>query len=170
MACRWHRSGVDGITLEEAYRKWADQLVAFASTVTARDDAADAVADVFNHLLAHPARWDDVRDPRGYLFRCVANATRANGRSASRRYAREDKVWSTGLAQIGAATESSAVLVDQRIGQAVAALSSQQRSVVFLTYWLDEPVDRVAKILGVRPGTVRRQLARARHRLRGELS
>lgn len=58
----------------------------------------------------------------------------------------------------------------RHIGRAVAALSSQQRAVVFLTYWMDEPIDVVAEILAVRPGTVRRQLARARHRLRGVLA
>lgn len=162
---------MDTISLEEAYRRWADDLVAFASTVTARDEAADAVADVFQRLLADPSTWDAVRDPRGYLVRCVANAARANGRSAGRRRRREDTVWSTDARHLDTAAEpSSGVLVDTHILAAIDALSAQQRSVVFLTYWMDEPVARVAEILAVRPGTVRRQLARARHRLRGALS
>ena len=49
-------------------------------------------------------------------------------------------------------------------------LSVQQRAVTYLTYWHDLSVAQVAEILGVRDGTVRRQLARARARLRGALS
>ena len=159
------------INLEEAYRRWADSLVAFASTLTAREEAADAVADVFQRLLADPTTWAAVREPRSYLFRCVANAARANGRSANRRLAREQAEWSTTGRHADVVLEpTGAILVDHRIGRAVAALSSQQRAVVFLTYWMDEPVDVVAEILAVRPGTVRRQLARARHRLRGVLA
>lgn len=159
------------ISLEDAYRKWADDLVAFASTVTARDEAADAVADVFQRFLADPSTWETVRDPRGYLFRSVANAAHANGRSAGRRRTRETTVsWSETRRTEATLESETAVLVDDRIRTAVAALSDQQRSVIFLTYWMDEPVDRVAEILSVRPGTIRRQLARARHRLRGALS
>lgn len=162
---------METLGLEDAYRTWADDLVAFASTVTARDEAADAVADVFQRLLADPVMWETVRDPRGYLFRCVANAARSNGRSAGRRRSRENTVSWTETSRVDSVPEAStAVLVDDRIRTAMSALSAQQRSVVFLTYWMDEPVDRVADILSVRPGTIRRQLARARHRLRGALS
>jgi RNA polymerase sigma factor (sigma-70 family) len=163
---------VETISLEDAYRRWADDLVAFASTVTARDEAADAVADVFQRLLADPSAWDAVREPRAFLFRCVANEARANGRSAGRRRSREIRDSQSNASPGGGESLEgwSAVLVDDRVRTALSALSAQQRAVVFLTYWMDEPVDRVAEILGVRSGTVRRQLARARHRLRGALS
>ena len=49
-------------------------------------------------------------------------------------------------------------------------LSVQQRAVTYLTYWHDWSVSQVAEALGVGEGTVRRQLARARTRLRGALS
>ena len=48
----------------------------------------------------------------------------------------------------------------------LAALSPQQRAVVHLTYWEDLTPHAVAARLGVSDGTVRRQLARARKRLR----
>ena len=162
---------MDAVSLEDAYRRWAGDLVAFATTVTARDEAADAVADVFQRLLADPSTWDGVSDPRGYLFRCVSNAARANGRSAGRRRTREDTVSLRDDHRLATAVDSSsAVLVDHQIRTAMNTLSGQQRSVVFLTYWMDVPVAGVAEILDVRPGTVRRQLARARHKLRGALS
>lgn len=52
------------------------------------------------------------------------------------------------------------------VARAVAALSPQQRAVVFLTYWDDLDAITVADLLGVSAGTVRKQLGRARGRLR----
>jgi RNA polymerase sigma-70 factor (ECF subfamily) len=60
--------------------------------------------------------------------------------------------------------DSSNALLD-----ALEVLSVQQRAVTYLTYWQDLSVPQVAEALGVGDGTVRRQLARARSRLRGAL-
>lgn len=49
---------------------------------------------------------------------------------------------------------------------ALGELSPQQRSVVYLAYWEDLSVADIAGTLEVSEGTVRRQLARARDRLR----
>jgi RNA polymerase sigma factor (sigma-70 family) len=49
---------------------------------------------------------------------------------------------------------------------ALAVLSLQQRTVVFLTYWADQTPADIAEVLDVSEGTVRKQLARARARLR----
>ena len=65
------------------------------------------------------------------------------------------------------------MVVDERPDELLEAfvdLSVQQRAVTYLTYWHDLSVPQVAEALGVRDGTVRRQLARARARLRGALS
>ncbi len=55
---------------------------------------------------------------------------------------------------------------EPEVAAAVARLSSQQRAVVFLTYWDDLDARAVADLIGVSEGTVRRQLGRARDRLR----
>lgn len=161
---------MEELSLEAAYRSWAPDLVAFAATVGGSESAADAVADVFQRLLADPDRWAAVSNPRSYLLRSVANSARAIARSDGRRRAREDRDWSMTCPEGGDAASSSSLLVDRSLQTALSTLSSQQRSVVFLTYWLDESVVGAAEILGVRPGTVRRQLARARQKLRGALS
>ncbi len=156
------------LSLEVAYRDWAHDLVGFASTMISPDDAVDAVADVFARLLADPERWHAVREPQRYLFRSVANEVKMRHRSADRRHARERVHWSG--ATEGPSVQPGELIVDERIATAVAALSPQQCAAVYLTYWVDQPVDVVADILGVRPGTVRRQLARARLKLRGVLT
>lgn len=50
--------------------------------------------------------------------------------------------------------------------RALAALSEQQRAVVYLTYWDDQTPAQIAELLDVAEGTVRKQLARARDHLR----
>lgn len=58
------------------------------------------------------------------------------------------------------------------IGDALAVLaplSVQQRAVVYLTYWADWDIERIASVLDVGAGTVRKQLGRARSHLRDAL-
>jgi RNA polymerase sigma factor (sigma-70 family) len=55
------------------------------------------------------------------------------------------------------------------VERAIAGLSARQRLVVNLYYFVDLPVDEVARILGIAPGTVRSSLADARARLREAL-
>jgi RNA polymerase sigma factor (sigma-70 family) len=52
------------------------------------------------------------------------------------------------------------------VERAIAGLSARQRLVVNLYYFVDLPVDEVARILGIAPGTVKSSLADARGRLR----
>ena len=52
---------------------------------------------------------------------------------------------------------------------AVHLLSVQQRAVIVLTYWDDLKPASIAELLGVSEGSVKRQLARARSRLKETL-
>jgi len=51
---------------------------------------------------------------------------------------------------------------DLDVRRALERLSAQQRAVVYLVYWEDLAIPRVAHALGVSEGTVRKQLARAK--------
>ena len=63
--------------------------------------------------------------------------------------------------------DDSGDLVDLR--RAIATLSSRQRQVTILRYWLDLDVREVARLLGIDEGTVKTLLFRARRRLADEL-
>ena len=52
-----------------------------------------------------------------------------------------------------------------RLLEALNSLGDPQRSVLFLHYWMDRPVDEIARLLDLRPGTVKSHLHRARRRL-----
>jgi RNA polymerase sigma-70 factor (ECF subfamily) len=160
--------GVNELSLEEAYRRWADELVGYASVLVPISAAADVVADTFADLLARPSvGWSEARDAKGFLFGAISNRARMHHRASGRRRRREQQ---PSLTVAGVSAVSSSAVSDPAVVDAVGDLSVQQRAVVYLTYWADYPVERVAEILGVSDGTVRRQLARARARLREVLA
>jgi RNA polymerase sigma factor (sigma-70 family) len=154
------------MSLGEAYDRYARDLVHYATVLVGRSSAADVVADTFADLLRNPdGSWVNAREPRAFLFGAVANRARMHHRADSRRVRREQLVGARRRSEPG---------VDERADvlspEVLADLSVQQRAVTYLTYWHDLPVSQVATILGVADGTVRRQLARARDRMRSALS
>lgn len=163
------RRGVSELSLEEAYRRWADEFVRYATVLVSASAAADVVADTFADLLGRPdGPWSRARDAKGFLYGAITNRARMHHRQARRRRQREHQVvLATSRVRT---TEGEGVLADPGLVDSLDALSVQQRAVIYLTYWDDRPVEQVAEILGVSDGTVRRQLARGRSRLREALS
>lgn len=141
----------------ECYEKHADALVRFAATLVGSADAEDVVSEAVVAVLR--SATDEVNDMGAYLYRAVVSASAKHWRSQNRRQARERR------AVMGAPVPADRS-VDSRIAAALDRLSAQQRAVVHLTYWEDLTPSMVAERLGVSDGSVRRQLARARKRLR----
>jgi RNA polymerase sigma-70 factor (ECF subfamily) len=142
----------------EVYRAHASELMRFATVLVGPDSAHDVVAEAVLRMIGSRV-WTRAEDRRALLFRAVLFEARDLQRSAARRRRREEK-----------ASIPVAVTLDHdhapEVWEAVRGLSPQQRAVIFLTYWQDLDVKGVARLLGVTDGTVRRQLARARGRLR----
>jgi RNA polymerase sigma-70 factor (ECF subfamily) len=146
--------------LAECYDKHGDALLRFAATQVGASDADDVLSAAMLGVLQHGLA--DVEDARAYLYRAVANASLKHWRGLGRRRRRD-------LSLVPPAATADEVGSDPRadaMGAALARLSVQQRAVVHLTYWEDLTPSVVAARLGVSEGTVRRQLARARDRLR----
>lgn len=153
--------------LDEAYEKWADELVRFATVLVGPHDAADVVADGFVKLLGDEAAWNRVDRPRSYLFGVVANQARMRHRSWLRRRRRDDTVARERVPPLGQPGDEVA---SQAATDVLDHLSRQQRMFVYLAYWEDWTATDIARECGVSEGTIRRQLARARAKLREELS
>jgi RNA polymerase sigma factor (sigma-70 family) len=150
------------MTVEEAYSKWATALTQYAAMLIGPEDAGDVVGEVFARLLAEPTRLDGLVDHRPYLYRSVLNAVRMRARSDRRRTRRE---WANSSSQ-----HSAELLRDPAVVAAMRRLSVQQRAVTYLAYWEDLDVSTIAATLDVSEGTVRRQLARSRSKLREALA
>ena len=131
-------------------------LVLTGDRVTAEDLAQDA-------LLAAHRKWDDLAhydDPGAWVRRVVAN------RSASvwRRRSRELRAMTRLRARpvdVGAALDAP----DDEFWDEVRALPTRQAQCVALRYLEDRPVEEIAEILEIAPGTVRVHLHEARKTL-----
>ena len=147
---------------ERIYATYVGELVRFAAGLVGPDDAPDVVVEAFVRL-SRSRVWGEASNHRALWFRAVVYEAQSWKRSAARRRVREHHaVEVRGLA--GEQEEG-----DDRVEAALEELSAQQRAVVVLTYWLDLDTTAVAALLGVSDGTVRKQLARARRRLRKAL-
>jgi RNA polymerase sigma-70 factor (ECF subfamily) len=144
----------------ELYRAHADELIRYATVLVGPDEAPDVVTDAVLAAFATPG-WHDVAQPRAYLYRAVLNTAMSSHRSRERRRRRELVVAMRPVAPESSPSESP---ID--VHRALATLSPQQRAVVFLAYWEDQPPALIAATLDVTEGTVRKQLARARAQLR----
>jgi RNA polymerase sigma-70 factor (ECF subfamily) len=148
--------GVRIADVAECYEKHADGLLRFASTLVGPVDAEDVVSTAVVGVLN--SDLERVRDLRSYLYQAVANGAKKHWRTIDRRARRERLLASV---ELHTDAEYSPDLL-----RSLARLSPQQRAVVHLTYWEDLTQRDVAERLDVGEGTVRRQLARARRRLR----
>ena len=154
---------MDDPSNEVVYQEYAREMVRFATGLVGQADAPDVVAEAFVRLIASPV-WAEAIDRRALWYRAVTFEARSWKRSAVRRRARESVVASSSRAAAAGPEPDSQVL------DAMLTLSPQQRAVVMLTYWADLRPAAVGDRLGLSEGTVRKQLARARRKLRGELS
>ena len=107
-------------------------------------------------------RWDRVRQmdsPQGYLFRTALNLHRSRLRWLASR-----------ARQILQATPSPdpAELVQSRdsLSRALASLPTGQRAAIVLVEWLGMDQEEAATALGIKHGSVRARLSRARADLR----
>lgn len=141
----------------DAYTANADGLVRFAAGLVGPSDAQDVVSEAMARLMGSRV-WADAENPRALMYRAVFYEARMFVRSQRRRLSREAR------AAVDEAYDMPSIAPE--VSRAVAGLSPQQRAVVFLTYWDDLEPSSVAALLGVSEGAVRKQLARARGRLR----
>jgi len=150
--------GVGSLTKAEAYQKYSDDLVRFATGLAGPADGPDLVSAAMVRVLMFP-RWEEVKNQRAYLYAAVLNEARRHYHRTMRRRAGEARAVASG--ETGPLSE-----VRPDVLQAVGRLSVRQRAVVFLTYWEDLTPAETARRLGVSPGTVYRNLARGEARLR----
>jgi RNA polymerase sigma-70 factor, ECF subfamily len=127
--------------------------------------AADADELTQEAMVRVYERWDRVREmdsPQGYLFRTALNLHRSRLR------------WLAGRARhILQATPSPdpAEVVQSRdsLARALASLPTGQREAVVLVEWLGMDQGEAATALGIKPGSVRARLSRAKADLRLKL-
>jgi RNA polymerase sigma-70 factor (sigma-E family) len=127
-----------------------------------RDAADDLTGDAF---LAAWRQWDMVREadhPHAYMRRLVVNMAGSRIRRSVRD--RRRLVLFHGDVDEVAPGSDTATVVDVRA--ALAQLPARRRACVVLRYGFDVSEQDVARILGVRPGTVKSQTSKGVAQLR----
>jgi RNA polymerase sigma factor (sigma-70 family) len=157
LACGGVTVAMVGLSVAEAYSKYADELVGFAAATVGPFDAEDVVAAAVTRVMASSA-WESVVNHRAYLYRAVMNEALNLKRATRRRLKRELLV---------APRESSdGPLTDRDVLDALHRLTVRQRAVVYLTYWVDLPIGEVGVVLGIAARSVQRDLTVARRRIK----
>lgn len=143
----------------DTYARHSAQLMRMAIALVGRDEAHDLVAETMQRVI-NRTEWTKVTNGGAYLARSLIGAASDLHRATNRRRAREARA--THLGRQEQFEESSPV----DVRRAMQAITPQQRAIAYLVYWEDMTIPDVALWLDVSEGTVRRQLARAKDRLR----
>ena len=144
------------------------RLYAIARLILRDDDqAADAVQDALFRAwldlraLRDPAKFD------AWLHRLLVRACyRAAGRRRSREVV-EIKVRQPG--EMATPDTQQVVALRDQLDRGFQRLSPEQRAVIVLHHYLGLSTTECAEVLGIRPGTVRSRLDRARAAMRAAL-
>ena len=145
---------------EEIYRKHADELIRFATTLVGAGSAEDVFSGAILKAMSSHS-WPSVTEHRAYLFRAVLNEALGTKRSDRRRSLRE----TTAAPHERVETAHHSV----EVADAMSRLSVRQRSVLYLAYWLDLTVEEIARTLILSRRSTERALTSARTQLEEQL-
>ncbi len=145
----------------ENIRKYKNDLYALAfSILRNNEDVNDAVQET---LYKAYDKLDTLKDPdkfKPWIMRILANSSYEILRGRKKTVS-IDEYENTLESTSGIYSTTNAVLWD-----AVQSLDAKYRTVVVLFYYNDLPIKEIAKILELKPATVRKRLSRAREQLR----
>lgn len=127
-------------------------------------DAEEIAQETFAIGYSRRRRVRAADNPEGWLYTVAINLAR-------RRRRRSNMLDRLLRREIPPPPAPPADWMDQHadLHKAIRQLSDDHRAVVVLHYMADMPVDEVATVLGVAPGTVKSRLARARATLAAKL-
>jgi RNA polymerase sigma-70 factor (ECF subfamily) len=124
-----------------------------------RAEAADLTQEAFLKLWERWDRIDTIRDPRAYLFRIAFNGSKMRARSAARAAARV-----LPIAFVRDAYDDVEIREDVRA--MLRTITPRQRTALVLLDLYGYGSDDAARIMGVRPSTVRALATQGRTALR----
>jgi RNA polymerase sigma factor (sigma-70 family) len=147
-------------TIETVYRRRHGDFLRVAAAITGSSDAAlDAVQEALTRAFARRRSFRGEGSLEAWLWKVVVNTARNARRDA---------------APAAEPAEAKAVFADADprtalIRAAIAALPERQRLVLFLRYYTDLDYAAIARVLGIRRGTVSATLNKAHTKLRAAL-
>lgn len=145
--------------LREAMSRHRERVFRLAvSCLKNRQDAEDALQEVFIKYYRFAPEFADGEHEKAWLLRVTINTCRSTLRSPWRRMM--DRL-SDSLTAPPAR--------DDRLIELVHRLNTRQAAVIHLYYYEDYPVRDIARMMRISEGTVKSRLSRAREQLRAML-
>ncbi len=139
------------------YRESQAEMVRLAWMITGSNAVAeDVVHDAF---VSIQRKWSGIRNPRAYLRQSVVNGSRS--------HLRRLRVQRDSLPPL---PEPALPEEIDEIWQLLQRLPAKRRTALTLYYYMDLPVDDVATLMKIRPGTVKSLLHRGRETLRKQMT
>jgi RNA polymerase sigma-70 factor (sigma-E family) len=147
------------------YQASALDLIRLAYVIVGdRPTAEDIVQEAFCGLYRHWDRLDDAGAATRYVRASVLNGCRSVLRHRAVRRRRIAEVRRRSLAGQPSMSAEAVVLggeEQQEVIRALARLPHRQREALMLRFYFDLPDDQIARVMGIRPGTVRSTAHRA---------
>ena len=146
----------------EAYDRYADMLFRTAfSLLLNKQDAEDAVSDVFAKFISKPPVFKNSDHEKAWFLKVTVNTCHdRQRRRAVRRYTPLDEI-----AEILAAQQKDTTVLDSDL-----AIDEKYRICILLHYFEDFSIEQTAKILKITQSAVKMRLSRAREMLKSALS
>jgi RNA polymerase sigma-70 factor, ECF subfamily len=155
---------MDEETFRAFYERTARSVWAYLSRVTGDPQSADdLLQETYYRFLRAQGRWESETHRRAYLFRIATNLARDRHRRAV-----ASPTVPLGDRDVVA---ERAVSVDIRadLDRAMGKLRPRERALLWLAYGVGQPHTEIADALGVKTGSVKLLLFRARRKLAGLL-
>ena len=163
----------DGEQFAVLYDRYAAGLYRYAYRRVGGEHAEDVVAETFAVAFRRRHTYDRSReDARPWLYG-IATREMSRGRRAEearlRAWARSDVGRPEEPLADQVADRVSAHAARPELAEALRRLSPGDRDVLLLAAWGDITQEQIAQTLGIRPGTARSRLHRARRQVRAAL-
>ena len=139
----------------------------YALAMSYMKQEADALDCLQQSILKAWEKLDTLQDPekfRPWLYGILVNSCRDALRKRGREDSLEDREGADAAPEDRITFETKAVL-----WEAVQRLPDPDRTLLILFYYEDLPTEQIAQAMEEKPATVRKQLERARQKLRAEL-
>lgn len=160
----------------EFYDRHVEQVIAFGvRRLGDSDQVADLVAEVFLAVLRSAGSYDPRRGTaRAWLYGIAANVVAGGRRRAAKEAGAYAQLFGRRLLEPDDYAELDSRLdaasAARRLSEAMARVPRADRVVLELVALDQLTVTEAAAALGIRPGAARSRLARARRRLRADLT
>ena len=129
-----------------------------------KQEAEDAVQDIFLKVVQHSAQLEEIRSPSAWIYR-VAHHHCLN-LAAKKRLQRLLPVRLIGLSPTVAEDSCSRADETMAIESMLARLGPAERSIMILRILEDKSHEEIAVITGASPAAVRKKFERAKNKLR----